>query len=125
MSDVVRAHVRVVVPDDERVWCRHDDGWGGRNARGARDAANSAGCEIISVLSGIPATTIMLRAFALLVLFTTVLAIPFPLTLIGWHRQSPFSNARLPEPPKNEIGWVDPRILGGQFIDVTFLFFTC
>jgi len=58
-------------------------------------------------------------AFALLAFSSTVLAIPFPLSLINWYRQSPFLNSVRLEPPKDEIGWADPRILGGQFIDFT------
>lgn len=70
----------------------------------------------------------MLPTLSFLALFSTALAIPFPLSLINWNAQSPFlpSIAQV-DPPKNEIGWADPRILGGKFIDVSFLFFalTC
>lgn len=64
----------------------------------------------------------MLLALTILALFSAALAIPFPLEWISWNIQSLFvpSMFRI-DPPKDESGWADPRILGGQFIDVGFL----
>lgn len=61
---------------------------------------------------------------SLLALLSPALAIPFPFNLPAWNTQTPFlpSNFKV-DTPKVEIGWADPRILGGQFIDVNFLSF--
>lgn len=61
----------------------------------------------------------MLPVLCFLTLFSPALAIPAP---FEWITQLPFLPSIYSlDPPKLEIGWVDPRILGGQFIDVSFL----
>ncbi|KAH0831963.1 hypothetical protein J3R83DRAFT_12852 [Lanmaoa asiatica] len=62
----------------------------------------------------------MFSVLSFLALFSAALAVPFPFKWISWNAQSPLqpSNFRV-EPPKDEIGWADPRTLGGRFIDFT------
>lgn len=64
----------------------------------------------------------MFPALSFLALCSAALAMPFPFEWITWTVQSPFlpSNFRV-DPPRDELGWADPRVLGGQFIDVSFL----
>jgi len=64
----------------------------------------------------------MLPALSLLALSSTALAIPFPFSLLNRNTQTPFlpSNFKV-DSPKLEIGWADPRALGGRFIDVSIL----
>ncbi|KAG8214507.1 hypothetical protein J3R82DRAFT_9564 [Butyriboletus roseoflavus] len=64
----------------------------------------------------------MLLALTFLALFSAALAIPFPFEWISWNIQSPFMPSTFSvDSPKDEIGWADPRFLGGRFIDVGFL----
>lgn len=75
-----------------------------------------------AVFKDTPAIVAMLSAVALLALVTAACAIPFPLGFLGWNRQAPFVPSKFTvDPPKVEHGWADPRILGGRFIDVSFL----
>ncbi|KAI9573684.1 hypothetical protein HD554DRAFT_2012843 [Boletus coccyginus] len=62
----------------------------------------------------------MLPALSFLALSSAALAIPFSFNLLSRNSQTPLlpSNFKVSS-PKLEIGWADPRVLGGQFIDFT------
>lgn len=73
-------------------------------------------------LTACPDTPTMLPALSCLALSAAALAIPFPFNLLSRNSQTPLlpSNFKVSS-PKLEIGWADPRVLGGQFIDVSIL----
>lgn len=78
-------------------------------------------CEGALATTKYTPTAIMLPALPFLALASAALAIPFPFKLPSWNTQAPFVPSKFQvDPPKVEIGWADPRILGGKFIDVSF-----
>ncbi|KAL4073209.1 hypothetical protein V8B97DRAFT_197115 [Scleroderma yunnanense] len=51
--------------------------------------------------------------------FLFSIARAFPLSFLWGFGQEPAVHSYAVAAPKDELGWVDPRVLGGQFIDFT------